>query len=212
MTDDRDERTTGTATRTNPADSTDPTDSTDPADPANRGDDRHFPTEVTDPPGNGPGRSPRIDVLHVEPDPESAEVLATFLERFETGVSVRSVDRVPEARDAFADVDFVITEQRLPDGTGIELLETARKRGVRTPFLFHTTCHDPVVEARAFGAGATAYVRKRSTRGQYDRLLGVLRDHFERIGGERSRSTRRSTAAPSEPKTNARPTPLRSEE
>ncbi|MFC5133212.1 MULTISPECIES: response regulator [Haloferacaceae] len=206
MTDDRDRRTTGTATRTNPADSADPADS------ANRGDDRHFATEVTDPPGNGAGRSSRIDVLHVEPDPESAEVLVTFLERFETGVSVRSVDRVSEARDAFADVDFVITEQRLPDGTGVELLETARKRGIRTPFLFHTICHDPVVEARAFEAGATAYVRKRSTRGQYDRLLGVLRDHLEGVGGERSRSTRRSTAAPSEPKTNARPTPLRSEE
>ncbi|GAA0519701.1 CheY chemotaxis protein or a CheY-like REC (receiver) domain [Halorubrum aquaticum] len=207
MTDDRtrDRHATGTATRTNASD---------------RGNARPSRTETGDPsgrdpersPGSGTERPPRATVLHVEPDPESTEVLATFLERFEPDVAVRSVGRVSEAREVLETVDCVITEQRLPDGSGIGLLESARKRGIRTPFLFHTTCHESVVEARAFESGAAAYVRKRSERGQYERLIGVLRERLETTGDEGAASIGPSKSAPTVSEAGVGTPPLRSEE
>ncbi|SMO36227.1 response regulator [Halorubrum cibi] len=148
----------------------------------------------------------------MEPDPESTEVFATFLERFEPEVTVRSVGRISEARQKIGAVDCVVTEQRLPDGSGIDLLESARKRGIRTPFLFHTTCHEPVVEARAFESGAAAYVRKRSERGQYERLIGVLRERLETIGSEGAASIGSSKSAPTVSEAGVGTPPLRSEE
>lgn len=123
------------------------------------------------------GRRTGIDVLHVEPDPRAAELLRAFVAWAEEEVRVRSADHVADALDLVIEVDCVVTEQRLPDGTGIDLVDRAREHGVRTPVLFHTTCHDARVESRAIAAGADAYLRKRSNRGQYDRLLAAIRAH-----------------------------------
>ncbi|WP_281195547.1 response regulator [Halorubrum sp. F4] len=152
------------------------------------------------------------EVLHVEPDTRSTEVFSAFLERFAEGITVRSVDRVSTAAAVIDDVDCVVTEQRLPDGTGIELLERARKRGSRTPFLFHTTCHDPVVEARAFEADAAGYVHKRSERGQYDRLLTAVRNALGRVGDVAGPVSEPAADPFPSGSPNASSTPLRSEE
>jgi len=101
--------------------------------------------------------------------------VAAFIEWKLDDVEIRSVDRLADAFGVVDDVDCVVTEHRLPDGTGVELVEHARERDVRTPIVFHTTRHDLLVESDAIGAGADAYVRKRSNRGQYDRLLEAIR-------------------------------------
>jgi CheY-like chemotaxis protein len=177
-------------------------------------DDRPSGTSGTDPRATrpGPAEGRPATVLHVEPNPESAELLAAFLERFTPGLEVRSVRRASEAHDALADVDLVIAEQRLPDGSGLDLLRSARERGIRTPFLFHTTCRDSIVETRAFEVGAVGYVHKRSTRGQYDRLLDVLRENVATVDDGGSVPSRRSTGSSTEPGTDTWTTPLRSEE
>jgi DNA-binding response OmpR family regulator len=142
-----------------------------------------------DPTGSG---GPAV-LLHVEPDAGSAELLAAFAERFADGFAVRSVDGMGaalDAVDAAHGVDCVVTEQRLPDGSGIELVERLRKRGSDVPVAFHTTCRGPETEARALGAGADVYLAKRSERGQYDYLLERLRGI---VGGDAARSSRTAT-------------------
>lgn len=116
-----------------------------------------------------------IVLLHVEPDGRSTELLAAFAERFADGFAVRSVDEMGAALDAADAVDSVVTEQRLPDGSGVALVERLRADRPNLPIVFHTTCRSEDAEAKAFAAGADAYFEKRSERGQYGCLLDRVR-------------------------------------
>ncbi|MFD1569457.1 response regulator [Halorubrum laminariae] len=116
-----------------------------------------------------------IEILHVEPSSRVAELLAAFADRTSDRFVVRSVDRVATALAAADGADCVVTEQRLPDGTGIELLDDLRRGGSDRPIVFHTTCRGAAVEAEASAAGADAYVRKTASRGQYDAILDRVR-------------------------------------
>jgi len=124
------------------------------------------PTEGADP----------VVLLHVEPDARSAELFATFAEQFTEGFTVRSVDGMGPALDAADDIDCVVTEQRLPNASGVDLVERLRNRGVDAPIVFHTTCREDETGAQALAAGADAYFPKRPERGQYNRILDRLRE------------------------------------
>jgi DNA-binding response OmpR family regulator len=116
-----------------------------------------------------------VVLLHVEPDADSAALLAAFAEGLADGSAVRSVDGMAAALDAADAADCVVTEQQLPDGSGVELVERLRARGNDVPVAFHTTCREPETEARAFDAGADAFFAKRPEQGRYDRLVERLR-------------------------------------
>ena len=135
-----------------------------------------------------------IALLHVEPDPRSAEVFSVFVDRLADEIAVRSVDGTAAALDAVDEVDCVVTEHRLPDGSGVELVDRIRGRNVDVPVVFHTTCREPETEAAAFDAGADAYFAKRSERGQYGRVLELLRGL---LGDGDSRTARATTDVPS---------------
>ncbi|PAU82937.1 response regulator [Halorubrum salipaludis] len=138
--------------------------------------------------GSGEDGGPVV-ILHVEPDARSAELLTTFAERFADGFAVRSVDGMEAALGAVDAADCVVTEQRLPDGSGVDLVDRIRGRGIDVPVVFHTTCRERETEARTLAAGADAYFPKRPERGQYDRIL-------ERLGGlvgDGSRASRTAT-------------------
>ena len=138
-----------------------------------------------DPPEDGGA----VVLLHVEPDARSAELLAAFAERFADGFSVLSVDGMGAALDAVGAVDCVVTEQRLPDGSGVELVERLRERGSDVPVAFHTTCRERETEVRALDAGADAYFSKRPERGQCDRVLELLRGLVGDAGSLRTATT-----------------------
>jgi DNA-binding response OmpR family regulator len=121
-----------------------------------------------------------VVLLHVEPDADSASLLAAFAEGFADGSAVRSVDGMAAALDAADAADCVVTEQQLPDGSGVELVERLRARGNDVPVAFHTTCREPETEARALDAGADAFFAKRPERGRYDRLVERLRRLVDR--------------------------------
>lgn len=137
-----------------------------------------------------------VVLLHVEPDAHSAELLAAFAERFVDGFAVRSVEGMGAALEALGAADCVVTEQRLPDGSGVELVERLRERGSGVPVAFHTTWRESEAEARALEAGADAYFSKRSERGQYDRLLERLRGL---VGGDARSSRTATTVSPDGP-------------
>lgn len=123
-----------------------------------------------------------IVMLHVEPDPESAELLSTFASRLTNRVQVRSVGRLGDALNAVesgvvvngetVSIDCVVTEQRLLMGTGVELVKRLRATGRDLPVVFYTTCPADEAEAQAFDAGADAYFEKRSDPDRCGRILG----------------------------------------
>lgn len=116
-----------------------------------------------------------VILLHVEPDARSAELLAASAAGLTDGITVRSVDEMGAALDAADAVDCVVTEQRLPDGSGVELVEGIRAADHEVPVVFHTTCRSEDTAAAALAAGADAYFEKRSQRDQYDRIFERLR-------------------------------------
>ena len=127
-----------------------------------------------------------LTVLHVEPDPRSAELLAAFAAHVGGRVAVRSVGGAAAALAAVDGADCVVTEQRLPDGSGVELVERLKRTAGDLPVVFHTTCREERTEARAFGAGADAYFEKRPACGQYERILDRLRALVEERDPRRS--------------------------
>jgi len=129
-----------------------------------------------------------IDVLHVEPDPRSAELLAAFAAYLSDRISVRSVGDAEAALAAVDDADCVVTEQRLPVGSGVDLVERLRRDGESLPVVFHTTHRGERMEARAFGAGADAYFEKRSVPRQYERILDRVRTLVDRGDTRRAAS------------------------
>jgi len=67
--------------------------------------------------------------LIVEDDPASRETLATFLRR--RGYEVKCASTVAAGRAMLtANVTHVILDLRLPDGTGLRLLERAKEKGL----------------------------------------------------------------------------------
>lgn len=152
-----------------------------------------------------------IDVLHVEPDPRSAELLASFAAHAGDRIAVRSVDGVAAALaavDGVDGVDCVVTEQRLPDGSGVELAERLKRDAGNLPVVFHTTCRGERTEARAFDVGADAYFEKQSARGQYERVLDRIRTLVEGHESRRSEGAKRPSVDGSSPPSEA----VRSEE
>lgn len=72
---------------------------------------------------------PKCRALIVEDDSASRETLATFLRR--RGYDVESAATVAAGRAKLtADVTHLILDLRLPDGTGLGLLESAQKEGL----------------------------------------------------------------------------------
>lgn len=144
----------------------------------------HTPSPASESPTTAPSNDPTesesgsgsIDVLHVEPDSRSAELLGTFCERVSERMRVRSVDHMDAALSVAETADCVVTEQRLSDGSGVELVARLRRRGDGIPVVFHTTCRGADVERSAMDAGADAYFEKRSERGQYDHILERVRE------------------------------------
>lgn len=58
------------------------------------------------------------------------------------------------------DGDFLVTDLNLPGMSGLELLETVRRRGLDLPVVLMTAQATPRLRQRAFDAGAAAFLEK----------------------------------------------------
>ncbi len=101
-----------------------------------------------------------LRVLLVEDDRELAWEITTGLER--TGARVQAVHSAPAARSAAVDpeLDVIILDVMLPDGTGFDVCHAVRAAGVATPILM-LTARDAVSDRVAgLNAGADDYLTK----------------------------------------------------
>jgi len=116
-------------------------------------------------------------VLVVEDDRVYARTTANWLVK--NGINARyvlSVDAAKEFLDSH-EVDLVLSDFRLNENNGVELLEWMRAQGCRIPFLVMTGYGDIPGAVEAVRKGAADYLPKPV---QTDKVLGIIRGLLKR--------------------------------
>ncbi|MFB6303689.1 MAG: response regulator, partial [Haloferacaceae archaeon] len=118
----------------------------------------------------------RIGVLHVDDDPDFADLTATFLEREDDRFDVETAGDADEAlaRLAEAEFDCVVSDYDMPGANGIELLTAVSEEHPGLPFILFTGKGSEEVAGDAVSAGATDYIQKEGGTDQYTILANRI--------------------------------------
>ncbi|PSQ32725.1 hybrid sensor histidine kinase/response regulator [Halobacteriales archaeon SW_10_68_16] len=133
-----------------------------------------------------------IRVLHVEDDPDFADLTAIFLER-ESGRF--AVETVTDPNEGLARVedhppDCVVSDYEMPGMNGIELLRAVRSRYPDLPFILFTGKGSEEVASDAISAGVTDYLNKAGGTQQYELLATRVHNAVEKARMEAERQRR----------------------
>jgi len=119
-----------------------------------------------------------IRVLHVDDDPDFANLTAMFLEREDDRFAVEAATSVGEALDRLADggadVDCIVSDYDMPGRNGIEFLEVVREERPKLPFVLFTGRGSEEIASRAISAGVTEYLQKEGGTEQYTLLANRI--------------------------------------
>lgn len=130
-------------------------------------------------------------VLYVEDNPVDADLARRSLAKHMPDCVLEVVSGVAAARERLAAAsafDLVLSDLRLPDGTGLELLAHIRERGLAVAVVMLTGSGDQASAVAALKAGADDYLCKR---GDYlDRLAQTLVSALARYHGASARRAR----------------------
>lgn len=110
-------------------------------------------------------------VLHVDDDLRSLEMRASILED-DFGYAVTVASNANEALDLLEDGEFdcVLSDYKMPDMDGIELLRIIKEQYPNLPFILFTGVESEEVAEHAFEAGATDYIPKSLSNISYELL------------------------------------------
>lgn len=101
-------------------------------------------------------------ILIIEDDTTFAAILARYLERYEyTTVKVGTIRSAREVLEPNAkEIDLILLDYNLPDGTGMEILEFLKEKSIIIPVLIMTGFLDIKTAVGAIKKGATDYITK----------------------------------------------------
>ncbi|MFB6250486.1 MAG: PAS domain S-box protein [Halobellus sp.] len=122
-----------------------------------------------------------IHVIHVDDEPDFADLTATYLERENDRFEVTTATSVDEALNvlAEADVDCIVSDYDMPGLNGIELLEAVRVDYPDLPFILFTGKGSEEVASEAISAGVTDYLQKEHGVDQYTVLANRVSNAIE---------------------------------
>jgi PAS domain S-box-containing protein len=123
-----------------------------------------------------------IRVLHVEDDPEFADLTATVLEREGVRFAVDTAANADEALERIREhpPDCVVSEYDMPGMNGIEFLRAVRARYPDLPFVLFTGKGSEAVASDAISAGVTDYLQKDLGTEQYELLVNRVEQSVDR--------------------------------
>lgn len=115
-------------------------------------------------------------ILHVDDEPDFAELAATFLEREDDQLAVHTETSPSAGLDFLADhvVDCIVSDYDMPERNGIEFLEAVREQYPELPFILYTGKGSEEIASDAISAGVTEYLQKESGTGQYTVLANRI--------------------------------------
>jgi two-component system, NtrC family, response regulator PilR len=102
----------------------------------------------------------RPTALVVDDEPDIRELLAMTLERMD--IDARTCANIAAAKEQLGRRDFqlCLTDMRLPDGDGLELVEWIQAQGLRTPVAVITAHGNVETAVRALKSGAFDFISK----------------------------------------------------
>jgi PAS domain S-box-containing protein len=118
-------------------------------------------------------KTKRLNILHLEDEPDFAELVRSLLEQGGVEADVRRVgDRLAftQALET-GKFDLIISDYHLPSFTGLEAMAIAKKKSPHTPFILVSGTIGELAAIESLKAGATDYVLKQ----QPDRLPSAVR-------------------------------------
>ena len=123
-----------------------------------------------------------IRVLHVDDEPELLDVVSTYLERENEALSVEIATSAAAAMDHLrrGPVDCVVSDYRMPDTDGLELLEAVREEHPELPFILYTGEGSETIASEAISRGVTDYLQKGTGTDQYAILANRIENAVER--------------------------------
>ena len=129
----------------------------------------------------------RIRVLHVDDDPDFADLAATFLERDRDRFDVETAHSAREGLDLVAEGEFdcVVSDYDMPDLNGIEFLEAVRAAHPDLPFVLFTGKGSEEIASDAITAGVSDYLQKGTGTEQYDLLAARIDNAVGQYRAER---------------------------
>ncbi len=147
-----------------------------------------------------------IQVLHVDDEPNFADLTATFLERENDRFAVETTPSPDEGLTIVTDCppDCVVSDYNMPRMDGIEFLETVRDTHAELPFILFTGKGSEDVASDALRADATDYIQKQSGSEQYELLANRIENAVTQYRSQqRLRETRKEYTAVFESAQNA---------
>ena len=123
-----------------------------------------------------------LQVLHVDDEPELANLVVEFLERTDERFTVQTVTSATEGLGRLADHQFdcIVSDYDMPGLDGIEFLEQVREEYPDLPFVLFTGKGSEEIASEAISAGVTDYLQKRSGASQYELLATRIENAVEK--------------------------------
>jgi len=117
-----------------------------------------------------------IAVLHIDDEPDFLDVASEILAQQSDKLTVIPAAGATEGLDRLAtrSIDCIVSDYRMPEKDGIELLKTVREEYPDLPFILFTGEGSEAVASDAIAAGATDYLRKGHGTERYELLANRI--------------------------------------
>ena len=118
----------------------------------------------------------RIQVLHVDDDPDFVAVAADSLEAADDRIAVETATSARRGLDRLGEGEFdaVVSDYDMPEMNGIELLDSIRETNPDLPFILFTGKGSEEVASEAISMGVTDYLQKSFGVEVYDLLANRI--------------------------------------
>jgi len=127
-----------------------------------------------------------ITVLHVDDEPDFADLTKTFLEREDDRFTIETATSADEGLEILAErpPDCVVSDYNMPGTDGIEFLRAVRAEYPDLPFILFTGRGSEAVASDAIAAGVTDYFQKGSGTEQYSLLANRVQNVVDQYRSE----------------------------
>lgn len=129
----------------------------------------------------------QIRILHVDDEPDFADLVKTHLEREDDRFIVETTESASKALDLLAETgyDCIVSDYDMPGRNGIEFLSTVREKFPDLPFILFTGKGSEEVASRAISEGVSDYLQKQPGTERYEILANRIVNHVERTKAQR---------------------------